>query len=262
MSRLEIRDARASDYGEYVRLFAELGIDDFPVTHAKFTAEMVPSCTFAERDGRIVGFTFWRLLADTMHLAHIVSAPEARRTGAGRALLDDVIVRARGQGLAAISLNVAEANVAARSLYESVGFSVVSQSRALRLLWSALGARPNLPAARVLEPGDDGRLEPHFKLPAGIFAAHRGQADRVLRYLETPSGAAAAMFDASFPGANPFRATDVDHALALIHDLRAYARPEHGFVNLALEHQLSLCDALLAAGATLRFDMLKMRCAL
>lgn len=263
MSRLEIRDGRPTDYQEYVRLFAELGIDDSPVSDAKFAVEMAPSSAFAERDGKVVGFTFWRSLADTMHLAHIVSAPEARRTGAGRALLLDALARARTHGLAAVSLNVAQANVPARTLYESAGFRTISQSRALRLEWAKLGPPPEHPSpseVRVLEPSDDARLERRFELAAGIFAAHRGLPDRHLRYVETGEGAAAAMFDASFPGANPLRATDLAHALALIHALRPLAR--HAFINLALEHQLEVCDQLLAIGATLRFDMLKMRCVL
>jgi ribosomal protein S18 acetylase RimI-like enzyme len=259
MNGLEIRDARASDYASYVRLFAELGIDDAPVSEAKFAQEMVPNSAFAERGGDVVGFTFWRSLATSTHLSHIVSAPEARRTGAGRALLLDAVERARRRGSASMTLHVATGNLAAKTLYESAGFRVVSQSRALRLAWSALAKTTLTAEARSLEAADDSDVEERFALPAGTFAAHRGKPDRVLHYLETDEGAAAAVFDVAFPGCNPFRATDAEHALALLRALQTHARREHSFINLALEDQLALADALVATGATLRFEMLKMR---
>lgn len=101
MSGLEIRAAEAADHAEYVRLFAELGVDDAPVSAAKFAQEMVPTATFAERAGKVVGFAFWRPFADTTHLSQLVSRPRpggpawaasscetsspARRTAAPRA---------------------------------------------------------------------------------------------------------------------------------------------------------------------------------
>lgn len=265
MSGLEIRAAEAADHAEYVRLFAELGVDDAPVSAAKFAQEMVPTATFAERAGKVVGFAFWRPFADTTHLSQLVSAPEARRTGVGRFLLRDVLARAKDRGAASVTLNVALANEAAKTLYESAGFRVMARSRALRLAWAKVpeqAAAPGALRARVVEPADDARIEARFELPAGTFAAHRPGQGRVLRWLETPSGSAAAVFDASFPGCNPFRATDAAHALALLRALRPHARPEHAFLNLALEDQHALADALVAAGATPRFEMLKMRAAL
>lgn len=260
MTGLEIRDAEAGDYEAYVRLFAELGLDDAPVSASKFAQEMAPNSAFAERGGRVVGFTFWRPLADTTHLSHIVSAPEARRTGAGRALLLDVLARAKARGAAAVTLNVDPRNVAARTLYESAGFRALARSRALRLTWDRVPAQGS--GAKAIEPADDERLERRFELARGTFAEHRRQPDRVLRQLDTGTGGAAAIFDVAFPGCSPFRATDAAHALALLDALRPHARPEHAFLNLALEHQVELADALIAAGATLRFDFLKMRAGL
>lgn len=48
---------------------------------------------------------------------------EARGTGLGRALVDAAIARARERGSVRIELDVNERNEAARSLYESAGFS-------------------------------------------------------------------------------------------------------------------------------------------
>ncbi|MDA5284146.1 MULTISPECIES: GNAT family N-acetyltransferase [unclassified Streptomyces] len=50
-------------------------------------------------------------------------APAGRRTGAGRALLRDVVRRARGAGVAGVQLETAYDNLVAQGLYESEGFA-------------------------------------------------------------------------------------------------------------------------------------------
>ncbi|MEV7173124.1 N-acetyltransferase family protein [Streptomyces sp. JL4002] len=49
-------------------------------------------------------------------------APSGRRTGAGRALLHEVLRRAREAGVAGVQLETAYDNAVAQSLYESEGF--------------------------------------------------------------------------------------------------------------------------------------------
>ncbi|MEU6313495.1 GNAT family N-acetyltransferase [Streptomyces sp. NPDC047014] len=49
-------------------------------------------------------------------------APEGRRTGAGRALLHEVLRRAREAGVAGVALETAYDNTVAQSLYEAEGF--------------------------------------------------------------------------------------------------------------------------------------------
>ena len=49
-------------------------------------------------------------------------APEARRAGVARALLDDAVAQARAVGLAGVALDTALNNGSARKLYESSGF--------------------------------------------------------------------------------------------------------------------------------------------
>ena len=61
--------------------------------------------------------------ADECHLAELYVAPARRGRGDGRALLEAALERARARGAAWIDLGTSEDDVAARSLYESCGFS-------------------------------------------------------------------------------------------------------------------------------------------
>lgn len=57
--------------------------------------------------------------ADVMNLA---VAPSCRRRGLGRALMQELMNRLRATGTEALFLEVRASNVAAKSLYESLGF--------------------------------------------------------------------------------------------------------------------------------------------
>jgi ribosomal protein S18 acetylase RimI-like enzyme len=57
------------------------------------------------------------------YLAELYVVPERRGRGLGRALLEAAIARARARGATHIELGTAETDLAARTLYESLGFS-------------------------------------------------------------------------------------------------------------------------------------------
>jgi ribosomal protein S18 acetylase RimI-like enzyme len=57
------------------------------------------------------------------YLAELYVVPDRRGQGIGRALMDAVIAHAREQGADYMDLNTSEDDVAARKLYESLGFS-------------------------------------------------------------------------------------------------------------------------------------------
>ncbi|MCM3554357.1 ribosomal protein S18-alanine N-acetyltransferase [Janibacter melonis] len=59
----------------------------------------------------------------------IAVAPRGRRSGLGRALLDDLVARARAGGAARLLLEVRADNVAARAMYEAAGMSLLSTRR-------------------------------------------------------------------------------------------------------------------------------------
>jgi ribosomal protein S18 acetylase RimI-like enzyme len=57
------------------------------------------------------------------YLAELYVVPDTRGRGIGRALMDEVLAVARGEEAGHIELNTSDADVAARALYESLGFT-------------------------------------------------------------------------------------------------------------------------------------------
>ena len=57
------------------------------------------------------------------YLAELYVVPERRGQGDGRALMEAAIAHARSRGATHMELGTAESDVAARALYESLGFS-------------------------------------------------------------------------------------------------------------------------------------------
>jgi ribosomal protein S18 acetylase RimI-like enzyme len=79
----------------------------------------------AEQDGEVIGFvncvlhpTTWGT-AETCYLEDLFVSPAARGTGAGRALIDAVLARARARGLDNVYWHTRESNARARALYDS-----------------------------------------------------------------------------------------------------------------------------------------------
>jgi len=78
-------------------------------------------------DGTDAGVVLWRTTAGETELLTIAVQVAHRRRGAGRALLDAVIARARQQGARVLFLEVGVDNPAARSLYSQAGFEEVGR---------------------------------------------------------------------------------------------------------------------------------------
>ena len=71
-----------------------------------------------------VSFRTWMISGTPVALLEeLYVAPEARGEGQGRALLELAMELARERGAISIELNTSEADVAARGLYESAGFT-------------------------------------------------------------------------------------------------------------------------------------------
>lgn len=80
----------------------------------------------ARKDGAVVGFSLVWHVVDEVHLLNIVVAPEARRAGVGRALMDDLLSYAVGHAVVKVFLEVRVSNAPAIALYESLGFARTS----------------------------------------------------------------------------------------------------------------------------------------
>lgn len=88
---------------------------------------------FAEVGGEPVGMAGFGFAPDgTAALWGMWVRPDARRLGAGRALVDTIVEWAAGTTATSVSLTVTEGNAAAINLYESCGFADTGQREPLR----------------------------------------------------------------------------------------------------------------------------------
>jgi ribosomal protein S18 acetylase RimI-like enzyme len=96
-------------------------------------------CVVASEGDALVGMAVGYVEEGSDH-AHLVAmwvAPDVRRQGIGRQLVDEVVAWARAAGLAAVKLDVTRENDTARRFYETCGF--VSTGRT-----GPFGPRPEL----------------------------------------------------------------------------------------------------------------------
>jgi GNAT superfamily N-acetyltransferase len=135
--QLSIREVETADLAAVVRLVAQMDDDgeaEMPLDQAREILERIkryPDYTLylAERAGRVVG-TFGLLVMDK--LAHggkksaivedVVVAPEARRTGVGKAMMEFARSSAAERGCYKISLTSNAKRERAHAFYESLGF--------------------------------------------------------------------------------------------------------------------------------------------
>ncbi len=265
-----VRAAGPQDYGVFERLFGELGVEEKTLEKGRWERELMPTTLIAEAGGgpepsRPVGYAYFQIIRDTAYVRHLVTAPEARQQGVGRALMTAIAERAVAHvpPCTAWCLNTRPDNVAAMALYTRMGMTPAFETRALRVPWSVVESRQTLQDARILArvitPADDARVEPPMKLLPGQLAASRRLEGRVLLGLfdeETVLGAT--VFDPTFPGAYPFRVARPDLALVLLDALRPYARAQDPLVNVVCEGQPEVAAGLVAAGATVKLDTVHM----
>ena len=98
-----------------------------PWTAAEFAALLAEPPVFATLAE--TGFALGRVVADEAELLTIAVAPDARRNGEGRTLLDRFLRTARARGAETAFLEVAADNAAALALYRWSGFAEAGRRR-------------------------------------------------------------------------------------------------------------------------------------
>ena len=78
-------------------------------------------------DGRrqIVGVSIFWIVHDEVHVLNVATAPEHRRRGVGRVLMEATLAEGRARRCALATLEVRRSNEAAISLYKAFGFRPV-----------------------------------------------------------------------------------------------------------------------------------------
>lgn len=112
---------------ELARLHALCFTTPRPWGEAEFAS--ILSTTGAFLLTRSHGFLIGRIIADEAELLTIAVAPDARRTGTGRALMAEFNATSRDKGAATAFLEVAADNHAALALYRATGWQQVGQRR-------------------------------------------------------------------------------------------------------------------------------------
>ena len=79
-------------------------------------------------DGRAAGFSLQRSIADEAELLLLAVAPDFRRRGIGKTLLDRFLGNARDSGASRVHLEVREGNPAV-IMYRAAGFALVGRRR-------------------------------------------------------------------------------------------------------------------------------------
>jgi GNAT superfamily N-acetyltransferase len=131
---IEIRDPTTADeavwrvlWDGYLR-FYEASVPE-EVTAATWRRILDPQsgifARLAVREGQVIGFAIAILhpgtwsAAPVCYLEDLFVAPEGRGTGAGRALIEDLIARGRANGWRKLYWHTREDNAVARRLYDS-----------------------------------------------------------------------------------------------------------------------------------------------
>ena len=261
--RLSIRPATAVDYDHFVRLFAELGVDDPVPTEPHWRASQQEKTLIVEHDNHPIGYGFAEALNDVGYVRQIVVDPAYRRQRVGRKLMDGLAERLRLAGCATWRLNVKIDNIPAQRLYEMLGLKAAYRSTVLRMPWSAVERLPVTDRAfdvHMIQPADDAVLEARFDVTQGQLADHRAREGQVLlrigaRNARDDRALGLASFAPSFPGASPFKVADTAATRALLQAIRQHARAGDAEVNLVIENDDATVALLRGAGAIVRFEM-------
>jgi GNAT superfamily N-acetyltransferase len=257
---LSTRLATIDDYPSFARLFPELAVPDPTPSLESFGKHWLPRVVIAsDAANTVVGYSFWNLFGDTFHVSNVVTAPEARRRGVGRVLLDDLRQRAREAGAVRWYLNVKQDNAVAIRLYERCGFAIDREGWTLTVPWEATASLPHAPYARAVAaiPDDDARIAQFLAVDHARVARARSRQGAVLTMLEDSTGVVGfGAFDPSFPGVHPIALAHPDLARALLESFRPQAR--HDYVRVMIDGDRALADLLRDGGATLNFALFRM----
>jgi len=258
---MEIRAATIDDHSAYERLFPELGVDDPLPSRARFADELVGRMVVAVDGGVVVGYAISEVLSEVGYVRNIVSAPERRRSGIGRALMSSLHARFAAAGATTWCLNVKPDNAAAIGLYERCGMRPEYRSCALRLP-RAIELPPPPPGVELVPvpPEADATVEPALRLLRGQLASARARPSRhVMQLVRGDELLGVAVFMASVPGAFPCRLTDPAHAAAMLGHLRALAPAEAAFVQIGVEDDDAFRAEVTKLGAYVQLEILHMR---
>jgi ribosomal-protein-alanine N-acetyltransferase len=123
---------RAMTEADLDRVFEnELRAYAYPWTRGNFVdcLREGKECRVAEVDGKVVGHGVLAVAAGEAHILNVCIARDRQGCGYGRALLSDLLERARRARVDIVFLEVRPSNRVAIELYESAGFNAIGVRR-------------------------------------------------------------------------------------------------------------------------------------
>lgn len=257
---IELRQAAADDYDAWARLRDELAVPDPLPSRDTFVDAIAPRVRVACEDGAVVGFCSWRAYGALAHVGQIAVDPAVRGRRIGERLLLEVRELARAAACTRWYLNVKRDNTSAIKLYERLGFRRELESVALKIDWDRV---PSIDVDGALaEPADDPVIAARFDVPLERIAMFRTRHSRgAFHHVIVRDGgeiAGYAAFDPDFPGAVIFRTLRPELGPALLGAMRPHALPDHPFVRASVEGDPPLAAALIALGAEVTFELLRL----
>jgi ribosomal-protein-alanine N-acetyltransferase len=120
-----LQPVRAADFSRLAQLHAQCFPEDAWNSSSLATVLAMPGAdgrVFYAKDGAPCGLLLEQCLGPEGEILTLGVAPAARRCGVARALIGDLILRARAGGVHRLLLEVAADNAAALALYDSIGF--------------------------------------------------------------------------------------------------------------------------------------------
>ena len=91
------------------------------------------ACNFAvkstevETSGQVIGYAFWHLVTDEVHVLKVAVTPAWRGQGVASRLLERCFTLSVEQGAKSAHLEVRPSNIAAIELYQKLGFELVGR---------------------------------------------------------------------------------------------------------------------------------------
>jgi GNAT superfamily N-acetyltransferase len=134
------------DLAEYEKLLHEVRVTEADITAALFCGSPRAFCDIAEADGAPVGFAVWFYNYSTfegrhgIYLEDIFVVPEARGTGAGKALMRGLAARCRDEDLVRLEWQVLDWNAPAIGFYDRLGAGAKTEWITRSLSGKALAA--------------------------------------------------------------------------------------------------------------------------
>ena len=123
---IKIRHARHADLDAVCRVETD---GDATWSQTAFSAELAGNPWFlvAERENQLVGFALGRFDGVDAELLKIAVAPQYRKQGVARALLDELLRLFKQNGAVVCHLEVNVFNTAAIGLYRQFGFAITGR---------------------------------------------------------------------------------------------------------------------------------------